>query len=160
MVAITVIALLGAATISASARDASAAPTSPPPSGVQVLTAGQVPGQCTDVDYAAGAYNSASNYGTYWSELSHQWLSAPWCYPRWGLIQMTPSQVVQAGATVSMAVVPDDARLGAVIGAHGGMTWRYPGTVVAGCGFFDMSCTVTVGDAASPPPEWAWSSSR
>jgi PKD repeat protein len=138
-----------------SAPSASAA-QSPPPAGVQVLSAGQVPTVCSQGDYDSGASAYHSNFGVYWSETSQAWLSAPWCYPRWGYMSMTPSTTVQAGSTVTMRMIGDDPALAGWIAVKGGLSWSHPGTRVSGCTTYDATCTVKMGEVGQPPPEWSW----
>jgi PKD repeat protein len=137
---------------------ASAGPTGPPPGNAHVLSAGQVPTTCTASDGDNGASAYGSTYGYYWSDVSNRWVQAPWCYPRWGFMAMTPSQVISAGDEVTMTALPDDPNMEHWIkDAHlGTMDWSHPGELVDGCGLYDMFCTVRIGEHNRPPGEWSW----
>ncbi len=139
---------------------ATAEPVGTPPGGAPPLAAGQIPTVCTQADFDAGASAYSSNYRYYWSETSNRWISAPWCYPRWGYLEASASQVADAGDTVTVSAIHDDGRIPPWIPIQGGMSWSYPGTRVSGCTTTDLSCTVTLGDADLPPAEWAWSEFR
>lgn len=135
-----------------STPQASAAPTTPPPAGAVVISPGQVPGICTQE--SDNAYRT--NYGYYWSDISNRWVSAPRCYPRWGFLEASPSQVAVAGATITVTARHDDGRIPGWIAKKGGMAWQYPGTLVAGCTTTDITCTVRIGKPFEPPSEWQW----
>ncbi len=131
-----------------------AAPIGSPPNGARVLQPGQLPVVCTEAD---GTVNlSGATYGAYWSESAQAWISAPYCYARWGYLQASASQIVAAGATVTVTATPDDGRMAGFVAVQGGMSWSYPGTRISGCGTTDMSCTVKIGDEDAPPAEWTW----
>ncbi len=136
---------------------AGADPVGSPPGGGHVLDAGQIPTVCTQAEFDAGASAYSSNYGYYWSETSSRWISAPWCYPRWGGLTASASQVADAGDTVTVSAIHDDGRVADWIPVQGGMGWSYPGTRVSGCTTTDLTCTVTLGTEGLPPSEWAWS---
>ncbi len=132
-----------------------AGPTTAPPAGYPEISPGHVPGHCS------GDFNAyATSYGVYWSEFSHRWVQAPRCYPRWGYLEASASQVVEAGDVVTMSIHPDDGRMAGEIARQGGVSWSYPGTLVAGCGTTDVTCTVRIGTAGAAPAEWAWSEFR
>jgi pimeloyl-ACP methyl ester carboxylesterase len=130
------------------------APTTPPPDGVRVLAPGYIPSVCTDADAPYSSWGATS--GVFWSEVTKTWMSAPYCYARWGYLSASASQVVTAGSTVTVTAVPDDGRMAGLVAVQGGMTWAYPGTLVSGCGTKDITCTVKVGDVDNPPTEWTW----
>ena len=127
----------------------------PPGNGV-VLSSGQLPGVCSEGDYTRGASAYGSNYGYYWSDKSNMWVSAPWCFPRWGYFSMSTATTISPGGTVTATLIPDDARAGSLLSVRGGVSWSFPGTRVSGCETRDLTCTVKVGDAAKPPSEWQW----
>ena len=151
--ALLAITLIGASLVGAGAA---AAPIGSPPGNGHVVAAGQIPTTCTEADGAAGASAYSSTLGYYWSETGSRWIAAPWCYPRWGYLSASPSQVVDAGDTVTVTAIHDDARVTPWIAVQGGMSWTYPGTLVSGCQTTDLTCTVKLGDAAAPPAEWQW----
>ncbi|MEZ5099197.1 MAG: GDSL-type esterase/lipase family protein [Thermoleophilia bacterium] len=128
------------------------APKPPPPAGVQLLAAGQVPTQC-----AAGATFDpyGSNYGYYYSKNANAWLSAPWCYPRWGFLEASASGVVAAGQAFTVTAIPTDGSNSAAYAPETKtISWSFPGKVVAGCGNADLSCTVIPTTEAGE--EWSW----
>ena len=137
---------------------AGAEPVGSPPGDGKVLAPGQLPSFCTEGDVGTSAYSTS--YGYYWSETSDRWISAPWCYPRWGGLTASASQIGDAGDTVTVAAIHDDGRIAGWIPIQGGMSWSYPGTRVSGCTTIDLSCTVTLGTEGLPPAEWAWSEFR
>ena len=133
---------------------ADSAPVGSPPGGARELQPGYVPQICTEAD--APFNTSGATFGYYWSDDSTAWIQAPYCYARWGYLQASASQVVDAGATVTVTATPDDGRMAGLVAVQGGMSWTYPGTLVSGCGAKDVYCTVRVGDEHSPPTEWQW----
>ena len=134
------------------AGPASGAPP-PPPAGAVVLAAGQPPRKCVAGDPATNAYGI--NYGVYWSKNANAWLSAPWCYPRWGNLEASASGVVAARQAFTVTAIPTDgSNSGQYAPETKSITWRYPGKVVAGCGNADLSCTVIPTDKAGQ--EWSW----
>ncbi len=133
---------------------AHSAPLGTPPNNGRILAEGHVPQQCTEAD--APFNSTGATYGYYWSENSKQWISAPYCYARWGLMEASASQVIAAGDTVTVSAKWDDGSMAGHIAVQGGMNWSYPGTLVSGCGSKDISCTVKIGDEDAPPTEWAW----
>jgi len=131
-----------------------AAPVGTPPGNGRVIGAGQVPRECTSSDSPFNEWGMTTGY--FWSEKSQTWVGAPYCYARWGLMHASASQIAGAGDTVTVTAIPDDGRIPGLIAIKGGMQWNYPGTLVSGCGTTDMQCTVRIGNADSPPAEWAW----
>jgi len=129
-------------------------PVGSPPNGARLLQPGHIPQVCSASD---APYNeTGATNGYYWSTVSCQWLAAPYCHARWGLLQASPSQVIDSGDTVTVTAIPDDGRIPGLVATRGGMTWSYPGTAVSGCGTTDTSCTTRIGEADDPPAEWAW----
>ncbi len=139
---------------------AASGPIGSPPGNGRVLSPGQIPTVCTQADFDAGASAYRSNSGYYWSDVSSRWLSAPYCYPRWGGMAASPSQIVRAGDTVTVTAIPDDGRMAGLVAVQGGMSWSAPGERISGCQTTDVTCTVRLGTAGAPPAEWAWSEFR
>lgn len=131
-----------------------AAPVGSPPGGARTLEPGHIPKECTESDRPFNEYGAT--YGAYWSERAQDWVSAPYCYPRWGFLRASPSQAIGAGDTVTIVAIPDDGRIPGLVAAKGGMQWTYPGRVVSGCGTKDVVCTVQVGTEDDLPAEWDW----
>ncbi len=131
-----------------------AAPNGPPPGGVRELQPGQIPAVCTESD---NPFNiRGATYGAYWSESAQTWVSAPYCYARWGFLEASPAQIIASGDTVSVTATPDDGRMAGFVAIQGGMSWTYPGERVSGCESKDMTCTVKIGNEDEPPSEWQW----
>lgn len=127
--------------------------TPPPPAGAVVVSAGQPPRQCVAGDPATNAYGI--NNGVYWSKTANAWLSAPWCYPRWGYLEASASGVVAAGQRFTVTAIPTDGSNSAQYAPEtNSISWRYPGKRVSGCGSADLSCTVV--PTESPGQEWSW----
>lgn len=127
--------------------------TPAPPSGAVVVAAGQPPRQCVVGDPATNAYGI--NNGVYWSKTAGAWLSAPWCYPRWGNLEATGSGVVAAGQRFTVTAIPTDGSNSAQYAPETrSISWSYPGRRVAGCGNADLSCTVVPTETAGQ--EWSW----
>jgi hypothetical protein len=125
----------------------------PPPSGAVVVAAGQPPRQCVQGDPAWNAYGV--NNGVYWSKTANAWLSAPWCYPRWGFLEASGSGVVAAGQRFTVTAIPTDgSNSGQYAPETKSISWRYPGKRVSGCGSADLSCTVVPTETAGE--EWSW----
>lgn len=133
---------------------AHAGPNIPPPPGNPVISAGQVPRLCTESDHPYNSYGAT--YGYFYSKSLKRWESAPYCYARWGYLGASAPQVISAGDIVTVSAIHDDARVTPWIAVQGGMAWQYPGTLISGCGATDLTCTVKIGSAASPPKEWQW----
>lgn len=132
-----------------------AGPSGPPPGGARELQPGYVPTRCTEADRPYNEYGAT--YGYYWSETGNTWVSAPYCYARWGYMEASPSQVIQPGDTVTVTAIHDDTRMAGFLAVQGGMTWNHPGTRVAGCETTDVTCTVRIGEDGVYPTEWSWS---
>ena len=107
-----------------------AAPNGPPPNDVRELQPGHIPTICTVADGSVSTYGAT--YGAYWSESAQTWVSAPYCYPRWGYLEASPSQIIAAGDTITVTATPDDARMAGLVAIQGGMGWSYPGERVSG----------------------------
>ncbi len=131
--------------------------TRPPlPAGAHKLAPGQLPRQCTVKDGALNAYGM--NPGYYFSTAANTWISAPWCYPRWGNLEASPSQITRDGGKVTVTAIPTEGSNSAEWAPKTkSITWTYPGKRVAGCGKADMSCTVIVSRApGTVATEWQW----
>jgi hypothetical protein len=128
----------------------------PIPAGSRELAPGQLPRQCVAGDEAGGTINAyGSNYGVYFSKKANTWVSAPFCYPRWGNLEASASQIVKGGATATVTAIPTDgSNSGQYAPETKSITWRYPGTVVAGCGAADLTCSVKI--PKNETEEWQW----
>ena len=83
-----------------------AAPRPPAPPGVKVLSPGQLPRTCTTAEHDAGASTSGTTYGSYFSKAANAWMTAPYCYPMWGGLDASASQIVAAGDKATVTAVP------------------------------------------------------
>jgi hypothetical protein len=139
-----------ATAIAVAAPVAGAAGRPPLPAGAVQIAPGHVPAVCSGT---FDAYNV--NYGYYWSTASKAWVQAPRCYPRWGFLSASASQVVRAGRQVTVTATPDGgSNSGTYAPEARAISWTYPGRRVAGCGAADLSCTVI--PAAKAAREWQW----
>ena len=117
-----------------------------PPNGKEV-SPGQVPRTC--------APGEAASQGYYFSDRAHQWVAAPFCYGRWGNLYASGSQIVAAGASVTVTATPSEgSNSGTYAPQTGSITWQYPGKIVSGCGPKSLSCTVIPTTGATA--EWQW----
>jgi uncharacterized membrane protein YgcG len=117
-----------------------------PPNGRE-LSPGQVPRPC--------AVGETGTQGYYFSDRAQQWVAAPFCYGRWGNLDASGSQIVAAGASVTVTAIPTQgSNSGTYAPQTGSITWQYPGKIVSGCGPKNMSCTVIPATAATA--EWQW----
>lgn len=148
-VAAVLLIMLGATAAAQAARP-------PLPAGSRELAPGQLPRQCVAGDEAGGTINAyGSNYGVYFSKKANTWVSAPFCYPRWGNLEASASQIVKGGATATVTAIPTDGSNSAQYAPETkSITWKYPGTVVAGCGAADLTCSVKV--PKNETEEWQW----
>jgi hypothetical protein len=80
-----------------------AATRPPPPAGAHQLSPGQLPRTCTTAEHDAGAATGATTYGYYFSKSANAWISAPFCYPLWGNLEASASQIVGAGEKATAA---------------------------------------------------------
>jgi hypothetical protein len=119
----------------------------PLPPGGRALSPGQLPRPCTAADIGVQGY--------YFSATAKQWVSAPFCYGKWGNLDASGSQVVLAGASATVTAIPNDGSNSATYAPQtGSIQWEYPGKVVSGCGAADLTCTVIPTKAATT--EWQW----
>ena len=122
------------------------------PAGGIELTPGQIPTTCT-LGTQFDAYGS--NYGYYFSEKANQWVSAPWCYPRWGNLEASASAVVEAGAEFVVTAIPNEGSNSAMYAPETkSIQWVYPGQRISGCGNTDLQCRVILTKTATT--EWQW----
>ncbi len=150
VVATLLVAVLGAGTIA----QAEGAARPPLPAGAHRLAAGQLPRQCTVKDGAINAY--ATNFGYYFSTAANTWISAPWCYPRWGNLEASASQITRDGGKVTVTAIPTEgSNSGEWAPKTKSITWQFPGKRVAGCGNADLRCTVIVSRTPGSM-EWQW----
>ena len=147
----TLLAALFAAGFVAQAEGAAKPPL---PAGAHRLAAGQLPRQCTVKDGASNAYGT--NFGYYFSSAANTWISAPWCYPRWGNLEASASETTRDGGKVTVTAIPTEgSNSGEWAPKTKSITWQYPGKRVAGCGSADLRCTVIV-KRAPGSEEWQW----
>jgi hypothetical protein len=117
-----------------------------PPNGKDV-SPGQVPRTCAPGEAAAQGY--------YFSDRAQQQVAAPFCYGRWGNLYASGSQIVAAGASVTVTATPSEgSNSGTYAPQTGSTTWQYPGKIVSGCGPKNLSCTVI--PTAGATAEWQW----
>ena len=123
----------------------------PLPAGAKQISAGHLPGMCTE----PGDSSYAPNYGYYYSTTAKAWLAAPRCVPVWGNLALMPSQIARPGGAVTMTAVPDAGSNSATYAPQTrSITWEFPGKRVSGCGTADLSCTVV--PFAKAAKEWQW----
>jgi hypothetical protein len=130
-----------------------AAPRPPAPPGVRVLSPGQLPRTCTTAEHDAGASTSATTYGSYFSKAANAWMTAPYCYPMWGGLDASASQIVAAGAKATVTAVPQS-NSAQYAPETKSILWTFPGQRVSGCGNADLTCTVILTKRATT--EWQW----
>ena len=144
---LAVAALLASATSALAARP-------PIPAGAQQLSPGQLPTLCVPGAPGAGSYGPTLGY--YFDTEVDQWVNAPWCYPRWGSLVMSASQVTNAGSAVTFTAIPSDGSNSAEFAPDTkSISWDAAGAkIVAGCGASDLSCTII--PAAKATETWQW----
>ena len=139
---------------------ACAAPASaakpPVPDGSKPIPAGHLPAVCTEAEFAAGAsaYGSTSGY-SYDSDLK-QWVSAPRCFPKWGNLVMSASQMTNAGSSATFTATPTDGSNSADYAPETqSIAWTYGSAkVVSGCGNTDLTCTIIPAKQAADGYQW------
>lgn len=142
------LAVVAAVSLAALPAAADAARRPPLPAGAVELAPGHVPAVC------AGTFDAYNvNFGYYWSKSAKAWVQAPRCYPRWGYLSASASQVVRAGQKVTVTAVSTTNSAEYAPEAKA-IAWTYPGKRVAGCGSADLSCTVI--PAKKETREWQW----
>jgi hypothetical protein len=136
--------------ITAAVPLATGAPASgrpPLPPSARELSPGQLPRQCTVGEVGVQGY--------YFSSTAKHWVSAPFCYLRWGNLEASGSQIVAAGAKVTVTAIPTDGSNSATYAPQTqSIHWTYPGQAVSGCGAADLTCTAIPAKVASS--EWQW----
>ena len=132
---------------------AGAASRPPALPGVRVLAPGQLPRTCTTAEHDAGASTGATTYGSYFSKAANAWMTAPYCYPMWGGLDASPSQIVAVGAKVTVTAVPQS-NAAQYAPETKSISWTFPGQRVSGCGNADLTCTVILAKRATT--EWQW----
>lgn len=131
----------------------------PVPDGSKPIDADHVPTICTQAEYDAGASIYEPSYGYYFSKVAKAWLPRPRCYPRWGFLVMSPSQLVKAGKAVTMIAIPvDGSNSGEYAPQENAIHWDFfsGAKVVSGCGSADLTCTVIPVPADSKYNDWRW----
>ena len=143
---VAVLALLIGAAVALGARP-------PIPSGGHQLAAGQLPTICPE-GAVADSYGPTQGY--YYDTEVDQWVGAPWCYPRWGNLELSASQVTNAGSAVTFTAVPTDGSNSASFAPDTeSIRWDAAGAeIVAGCGNRDLTCTIV--PAAKAAETWQW----
>lgn len=141
LAALSLVALLLAA-------GASAVQAPPLPSGSASVTAGHIPGACT---------NGEPEAGYYFAKKINVWVSNPNCVARWGNLETLQSQRVAPGDTVTMVAVPADGSNSATYAPETKtITWRFPGKRVRGCGAADLTCSSIPFPKKSATTQWQW----
>lgn len=118
-----------------------------------MLSPGQLPRTCTTAEHDAGASTSGTTYGSYFSRAANAWMTAPYCYPLWGGLDASPSQIVAAGARATVTAVPQSNSTQYAPETKS-ILWTFPGQRVSGCGNADLTCTVILTKRATA--EWQW----
>lgn len=127
----------------------------PVPDGSKPIPEDHEPTICTAGEFAAGASIYAPTYGYAWSKTAKAWVARPRCYPKWGFLHMSPSQIVQPGRPVTMVATPDEgSNSGQYAPVTGTISWNAPGMIMSGCGPSDLSCTILPNTTATT--EWQW----
>jgi hypothetical protein len=138
--------------LSLGTRDASAATRPPAPVGVPQLAPGQLPTVCAGANGGSG-YSSVS--GVYYDSPSNSWLSAPFCYPRWGNLEASPPQIAEAGKAVTVTATPTDgSNSGTYAPQTASITWTLGAKVVSGCLSANLTCTFI--PAPKQTHAWQW----
>ena len=77
-------------------------------------------------------HTGATTYGSYFSKAANAWMTAPYCYPMWGGLDASPSQIVAAGAKATVTAVPQS-NSAQYAPETGSIIWTFPGQRVSGC---------------------------
>jgi len=147
--------ILLAATVAVLAFAAVALAARPPiPSGGHQLSPGQVPAVCPQGATNVDSYGPTQ--GFYYDTEVDQWVGAPWCYPRWGNLEMSASQVTNAGSAVTFTAIPTDGSNSASFAPDTqSIAWDATGAkIVAGCTNIDLTCTIV--PATKAGETWQW----
>lgn len=145
------------ATLTATMPVASAEPTSPPPPGRIVVPWGNAPRFCVDGEPGGRSPYTGALWGVAWSPVSERWVETPVCTYRWGYISLSPSgAVADSGQSVTFAM--SDSVAAPYIPQVGGASWSGvpAGSVLSGCGSFDISCTFRVERSIDNRFEWQY----
>jgi hypothetical protein len=130
------------------ALGAQAANRPPLPSSGREIAPGFIPRPCTTAAELA-------TQGYYFSDRANGWIQAPFCYGKWGNLDASGSQIVAAGARVTVRAIPNGGSNSATYAPQtGAIQWQYPGQRVDGCGAKDLTCTVV--PATASRAEWQW----
>lgn len=147
--------LLAVTAAVAATAPANAARRPPPPKGVPVVSAGQLPHPCAAGDERYGATGYSAVMGTYFDAKLNAWASAPYCYPVWGNLAASGSQIVNPGQAATIVATPNGgSNSGTYAPETKSITWSIGGTRKAGCGSADLSCTVVAAKRATG--SWQW----
>lgn len=124
-----------------------------PPVGVKVLAPGEVPGACIPGGGATNSYDA--NYGVYYSKTAKDWVTAPWCYPRWGNLESMVSGVVKPKGKYTFTAIPTEGSNSAQYAPETkSISWSFAGRRISGCKSADLSCTIMPTRRATK--EWQW----
>lgn len=125
------------------------------PGGVK-LSPGQVPHTCSEGDLQTGASAYGSNYGYYFEKQTRRWVTAPWCFPRWGnLVASSPIITKRKKKTVTVYATPTDGSNSAEYApVTKTISWTYPGKAVSGCTSESLFCTFI--PFAKQTSQWQW----
>jgi hypothetical protein len=133
-------------------RNAPGAGRPPAPVGVHQLAPGQLPTVCTGADVGSG---ESSVSGAYYDGLTNSWISAPFCYPRWGNLEASPPQIAATGLAVTVTATPNGGSNSQTYAPQTKtISWTGAPKPVSGCGAVDLTCTfIPAPDGASV---WRW----
>ncbi len=128
----------------------------PVPDGTKPLPAGHLPAVCTEAEFAAGASAYGSNFGYAYDSDLKQWVSAPRCFPKWGNLVMSGSQMTNAGSSATFIATPTDGSNSADYAPETKLiAWTYGSAkVVSGCGNTDLTCTIIPAKKAAHGYQW------
>lgn len=126
----------------------------PVPDGSKPIPAGHLPAACTQADTGASAYGSTFGYA--YDSDAKQWVSAPRCFPKWGNLVMSGSQMTNAGSSATFTATPTDGSNSADYAPESkSIAWTYGSAkVVSGCGNADLSCTIIPAKNATDSYQW------
>ena len=127
-----------------------------PPAPGHEVTEGFVAGACSEADFASGASAYSANFGYYFSKKSKQWIQSAWCYPVWGNLAASASQLVTAREAITIYATPNGGSNSAEYAPlTNSISWSFPGELVSGCGPADLACTFIPFPKKSK--DWQWS---
>ena len=94
-----------------------------PPGGREIAPDTSSP--CTTAEIGSQGY--------YFSDRAQQWVAAPFCYGKWGNLDASGSQIVAAGASVTVRAIPNGGSNSSTYAPQLGLVrWEYPGKKVSG----------------------------